>query len=144
MSAVYPQPIRRPRSWARIIVEDTTPHPPLKEAMIRGATNRCPICGGAPIFDGYLEVARTCANCGVPLAKVRADDAPPYFVLLITGHIIGLLIIAVEENFAPPLWVDFAIFVPLTAALVLALLRPVKGALIGVMLAMGLLIAPDS
>jgi uncharacterized protein (DUF983 family) len=60
----------------------------------------------------------------------RADDAPAYFVMLITGHIVVGLALTVEVEFAPPYWVHLLLWLPLTFALAIGLLQPVKGAII--------------
>jgi uncharacterized protein (DUF983 family) len=113
--------------------------PSLWPAIRRGACNRCPACGQAPLFDGWLHVLDRCQSCSAPLGLVRADDAPPYFVILITGHILVPCLVLLEQFRHPPMWVLAAIFLPLTIAMTLGLLRPVKGATVGVMLRVGLL-----
>jgi uncharacterized protein (DUF983 family) len=112
--------------------------PSLGIAMARGATNRCPHCGQAKLFRGWLRPAPVCTTCGTELGAVRADDAPPYFVIFAVAHLVVPLILWLEQARAPGPWVHAAIFLPLTAALCLALLRPVKGATIGLMLRFGL------
>ena len=104
----------------------------------RGLRNRCPICGGAPVFAGYLRVVDACASCGTPLGRARADDAPPYFTIFAVGHLILPLLLWLEMSREPPLWVHAAIFLPLTLGGCLALLRPFKGATVGLMLKLGL------
>ena len=61
----------------------------------------------------------------------RADDAPPYFTILIAGHIVIPLLITAELAYTPPIWLHLLIWVPLTAVLCLALLPRVKGAIVG-------------
>ena len=80
-----------------------------------------------------------CQNCGAPLGLARADDAPPYFTILIVGHIVipAMLILQREQN--PPTWVMSAIFLPLTLFLALGLLRPIKGGTVGLMLRLNML-----
>ncbi len=118
------------------------PVPPLLTAMGRGILGRCPACGQTHAFCGYLKVVPMCVACGAPLGAVRADDAPPYFTIFITGHIVISLLFFVDRTYAPPIWVLSAIFLPLTVILCLALLRPVKGATLGLMLKLGLM-KPD-
>lgn len=108
--------------------------PPLGTAMWRGLRAQCPVCGQAPLFRGWLTPAPECTHCHARLGMVRADDAPPYFVIFAVAHIVVPLILWLEQARAPSLWVHAAIFLPLTAAMALALLRPVKGATIGLML----------
>jgi uncharacterized protein (DUF983 family) len=122
-----------------------TPHaapwvaPPLLTALGRGLTMRCPVCGEGKIFQGYLTVTPACSVCGAPLGLARADDAPPYFTIVVVGHIVipGMLI--VEKAYQPDLWIHAAIWLPLTVALCLLLLRPIKGATVGLMLKLGLM-----
>lgn len=114
------------------------PRPPLWPAMVRGALCRCPCCGSGRLFAGYLAVRQRCEACGAPLGRVRADDAPPYFTIFLVGHIVVPLMLLVERDSAPELWVMAAIFLPLTLVLCLLFLRPVKGATVGLMLSYGM------
>src|SRR5262249_24362648 len=71
-----------------------------------------------------------CPACGEALHHQQADDAPAYFVILIVGHIVVPLALAVEMEFAPPLWVHWALWIPLTLGLAIGFLQPVKGAIV--------------
>ncbi len=119
------------------------PVPPLATALGRGLRMRCPACGVTRLFSGYLRVTAVCANCRAPLGLVRADDAPPYFTIVIVAHIVVTGMWSVERAYHPALWLHAAIWLPLTLALTLALLRPVKGATVGLMLTLGLLKSGD-
>lgn len=101
------------------------------QAMLRGALGRCPNCGEGRLFRAYLKVADRCPVCQEALHHHRADDAPPYFTIVIAGHVLVPLLIGFEVAFRPPLWVHAAIWVPVTLALCLALLPVVKGAIVG-------------
>ena len=83
------------------------------------------------MFRRYLKVADTCPHCGEALHHHRADDAPPYFTIVIVGHIVVSLVLAVEMAYRPPLWLHAALWLPLTVILALGLLPSVKGALVG-------------
>ena len=106
--------------------------------MKRGLLGRCPACGEAHLFNGYLRVVPECRHCGAPLGLARADDAPPYFTIFLVGHIIIPVMFLVERHADPSVWLEAAIFLPLTLALTLALLRPIKGGTVGLMLTLGL------
>lgn len=108
-------------------------------ALRRGLRGVCPVCGEAALFLGYLRVRPCCPHCAAPLGRVHADDVPPYFTILIVGHIVVPGMLVLERAAAPPLWLQTAIWVPLTLILTLLLLRPVKGAIVGVMLSYGML-----
>jgi len=112
--------------------------PSIWAALARGAANRCPSCGQGTLFCGYLRVAERCAACGAPLGRIRADDAPPYFTIFIVGHIVIPLMLLAERCCAPSLATMAAVFLPLTLLLSLALLRPVKGATVGLMMRHGI------
>lgn len=101
-------------------------------ALRRGLAGRCPCCGKGAMFRRYLKVNGRCPVCGTELFHHQADDAPPYVTILVVGHIIGALMLTVEE-FAPnlPILYHILIWPSLTLALSLALLPAFKGALIG-------------
>jgi uncharacterized protein (DUF983 family) len=119
------------------------PMPPLGTALGRGLLCRCPSCGRTRIFNGYLTVVGACSNCGAPLGAARADDAPPYFTILIVGHIVIPLMLFTQRDYDPSTLTLTLVFVPLTIALVLGLLRPIKGATVGLMLRLNMM-KPDS
>ena len=103
----------------------------VRDAMLRGASKSCPNCGKGKIFRGFLSVTESCPSCREELHHQRADDAPPYFTMLIVGHIIVAAVMYVEKAFAPELWVHGLIWTPLILVLSLWLLPRIKGALIG-------------
>ena len=94
----------------------------------RGFSGRCPACGQGRLLHRYLKAFPNCAACGLPFEPLRSDDAAPYFTILIVGHIIVPLVLLTEQHITPPVWVQLAIWLPATLALSLALLPPVKGA----------------
>lgn len=107
-------------------------------AMLRGFFGRCPSCGRGHIFGAFLKVADRCEVCDEELHHHRADDFPAYIVIVITGHILVPLVLAVETHFAPPAWVQLALFLPATLVLTLGLLQPVKGAIVALQWAAGM------
>lgn len=106
-------------------------HPrPVGSALLRGLLGKCPNCGRGPIFGRFLKVRHACSECGEELHHHQADDAPPYFAILIVGHVIVSLVLAVEVAWRPPLWVHMGLWLPLTVAVTLAVLQPIKGAIV--------------
>lgn len=100
-------------------------------AMKLGFRGRCPACGEGQMFYKYLKVNDCCPACGEELHHHRADDAPPYFTILIVAHVVGAAMLWVEErNDALDIWIHAMIWPTLTLALVLVLLPRLKGALI--------------
>ena len=106
-----------PRSW--------------KRAMWRGLRGSCPNCGKGRMFRAFLKVAGTCGQCGEELHHHRADDAPPYFTMFLTGHIVIPAMLVVEKLWHPPLEVHFVLWTVVTLALAFALMPAVKGAIVG-------------
>ena len=113
--------------------------PALPLMMLRGGGGRCPICGHGRLYDGYIRLVACCASCAAPLGLVRADDAPPYFTIFITAHLIIASVVVADQQTSLPIWAMIAFFVPLTVMIAMLLLRPVKGATVGVMLKLGLI-----
>ncbi len=116
------------RSW---------PHPPMAIAIGRRLLGRYPACGKSHLFNGFLRVVTVYTNCTAPLGPARADDAPPYFTILI--HAVVPLLCIVDRMGEPPIWVMSAISVPLTFFMAIGLLRPTKGGAVGLMLNLDML-----
>ena len=106
---------------------------PLKTALWRGVRNRCPVCGEGKVFQGFLRVVDECEHCHAPLGKLRADDAPPYFTIFIVGHLLVPPVFWIERVYMPPMWLQMVVWLPLFAVATTLLLRPVKGATVGLM-----------
>ena len=122
----------------RSVAPTAWPLPSLTTALWRGVRCLCPACGETKAFSGYLRVVPECSNCGAPLGSFRADDAPPYFTIFIVGHILVPILYWVEVAYRPELWIMAAIFLPVSMIMTLGLLRPVKGATLGLMLRLGM------
>ncbi|SJZ71428.1 Uncharacterized conserved protein, DUF983 family [Consotaella salsifontis] len=99
--------------------------------MARGARGRCPRCGEGHLFDGYLTTARRCDNCGLDYAFIDSGDGPAVFVILGVSVVVCALALWLEVAYSPPIWVHFALWIPLILILCLPLLRILKGAMIG-------------
>ena len=115
--------------------------PAYGQGLARGLRNRCPCCEGGPVFQpgwrGYLKVVPECAACHAPLGELRADDAPPYFTIVAVGHLLLPLLLWVETTYTPPMWLHMVVWLPLFTIASVALLRPIKGAVVGWMCALG-------
>ena len=100
-------------------------------ALRRGFAGKCPNCGKGRMFKSYLKVNDRCPVCDTPLHHHRADDAPPYFTLLVSCHIIGAAIL-LDLEFGPALSVlgQTLLFSALAVVLCLTLLPIFKGGLI--------------
>lgn len=107
-------------------------------AMRRGFMCHCPACNRGRLFRRFLKVVDSCEACGTEFHHHRADDLPPYLVIFIVGHLIGYGILMAETKLELPLWVHLALWPAATLVLCLALLQPVKGAVVGLQYALGM------
>ena len=103
----------------------------LWSAMRRGFRGRCPRCGEGKLFRAFLKTANNCSVCGLDFTPHRADDLPAYLVIVIVGHIVVPIALWIETNYSPAVWLQLAIYLPLTFVMSLALLQPVKGTVVG-------------
>jgi len=126
----------------RAVAEDPWMHVPTLVAIGRGVLGRCPCCGKSPLFTSFLKVAKSCSTCPAPLDQVRAEDMPPYVVVVIVGHIMVASMLVLERYTNLSATVESAILLPLTALAALVLLQPVKGGVVGLMLKLGVLTPP--
>jgi uncharacterized protein (DUF983 family) len=110
---------------------------PILLGIGRGLRGRCPACGQGRLFNGFLRLPPRCPVCGNENAAYPADDFPRYLTILLAGHIILPLFIWSDRALAPAIWVQCAVWLPLSAALCLALLPPMKGAVVGMCWATG-------
>ena len=107
------------------------PHRALWPAIRNGLKCRCPQCGEGRLFRSYLKVADSCERCGTELHHHRADDAPPYIVITIVGHIAVGALLHFELTHALHPMTYLWIMIPLIVAMSLALLPITKGAIVG-------------
>lgn len=111
----------------------------LTTGLLRGFSRRCPNCGKAKLFEGYLSVRSPCPFCGIDNTAYPSDDLPPYLTIAVVGHVVIPLFMWQDHRYSPDLWLQAAIWLPLTAILTLVLLPRMKGAAIGVCWAMDIL-----
>lgn len=110
----------------------------LPQALWRGFTMRCPNCGHGGLFGTFLKVADHCSACGEEYRHHRADDFPAYLVIVVIGHLVVPALLIVEVVYAPPIWLQYAIWLPIIAFGALALLQPTKGAVVALQWQLGM------
>jgi uncharacterized protein (DUF983 family) len=106
--------------------------------LARGFTGHCPNCGEGVLFGRFLKVADHCEVCGEDFTPQRADDFPAYLVIVVIGHITIPAVLVVEETFAPPMWLQYLIWLPFIAFGALALLQPTKGTVVALQWQLGM------
>jgi uncharacterized protein (DUF983 family) len=100
-------------------------------SIVRGLKGRCPNCGQGRLFQGYLTPLAACQVCGEDLSHQRSDDFGPYVTMVIVGHVVVTVVLFVMMNTTWSPWTILFVALLFTALLSIALLRPVKGAIIG-------------
>lgn len=110
---------------------------PVFTGLKRGASGHCPNCGQGNLFRAYLKIRPTCEVCGHDNGQYPADDAPPYFTILIVGHLIVAPLLAFRFIWTWPVGLVLSILIPALATLTLTFLPIVKGAVVGVLWALG-------
>ncbi len=111
------------------MAEEARIYPPIS-ALGTGLGGRCPRCGVGTMFRGFLDLAPRCEPCGLDFSFADSGDGPAVFVTLIAGFLVLGAALAVDVVYEPPIWVHIVIFLPLTLAVCLGLLRPLKGLLV--------------
>lgn len=107
-------------------------------ALRNGWRKKCPSCGKGAMYHAYLKVNDACPSCGTELHHHRADDAPPYFVMTISGHVVIAGVLLCEKYLSLSPLVEVGIWSAVLVVLSLWLLPRVKGALIGYQWALGM------
>ncbi|MET1755395.1 DUF983 domain-containing protein [Novosphingobium sp. RD2P27] len=100
------------------------------QAAQRGTLCKCPRCGEARLFRKWLKSVEACASCGQDWSDHRADDFPAYIAILVTGHVLAPLMIALPLDYDWSPLAVFALLIPLSVAMMLGMLQPAKGAVI--------------
>ncbi len=95
-----------------------------------GALGRCPRCGKGRLFKGFLGLAPACEVCGASFGGADSGDGPAVFIILIAGFLMAFGALFHMIAFNPPVWVLLAVWLPLSAAVCLGLLRPMKGLMV--------------
>lgn len=76
-----------------------------------------------------IRFASRCRVCDLDFDAFNVGDGPAAFLTLIVGTIVCIGAIALELSVHPPFWVHVVLWVPITIALVVAMLRVAKGML---------------
>ncbi len=104
---------------------------PFFTGLGRGFALRCPNCGKGELLHKYLKVTATCPACGHDNGQYPSDDAPPYFTILIVGHLVVAPLLLFPFIWEWPTAIVLALTVPFVGVMTLLLLPRVKGAVIG-------------
>jgi uncharacterized protein (DUF983 family) len=104
-----------------------TPTPSIAQVALRGL---CPRCGAHSLFGSLAGFADRCGVCGLDFTRFNVGDGPAAFLTLILGAVIVAGAVTLQLRFAPPIWLQLAIWIPVTALAVIWALRIAKAALL--------------
>jgi uncharacterized protein (DUF983 family) len=99
--------------------------------LLRGVKGQCPRCGAAALFRAWLKPVDTCAHCRQDWSVQQADDFPAYIGIFVVGHLLAPVVITMIGTFGMSAWLTLAIILPVAVAMLLGMLQPTKGAVIG-------------
>lgn len=103
----------------------------LGRSIKRGLRCTCPKCGEGKLFRAFLKPVDHCAVCGEDFSHQRADDLPPYLVIVIVGHVALAGFMLTDLKWQVSMWTHLAIWVPITIIMSLLMIQPIKGGVIG-------------
>ena len=113
------------------LISDKAERASMLLGMRRGFVGHCPNCGEGRLYRRYLKV-QDCPVCGNANSRYPADDAPPYFTILIVGHLVIAPLLCFPFIWQAPTAFVLGSTLPAIGALTLLLLPRVKGAVVGV------------
>ena len=99
----------------------------LGTALLRGLGRKCPNCGQASAFRGYVKVVDICAHCGEPLGTYPADDGPAYVTIILVGHLVVAPALLMDVFYRYPAGVVLPSLLGAVVVLTLAALPFIKG-----------------
>jgi uncharacterized protein (DUF983 family) len=105
----------------------TEPQISILEAALRC---RCPRCGKGKLFKGLLALQPACTVCGLDFGHSDTGDAGAVILIMVLGAIVVAMAFWVEFHFSPPLWVHAVLWPIVTIPLAVAMMRPMKAALV--------------
>jgi uncharacterized protein (DUF983 family) len=112
------------------MIAGNTPDMPLPNLIGAAAKGLCPKCGAPGLFSDIIRFSTHCPSCNLDYRQFNVGDGPAAFLILIVGGLIMLCAVIAELKFEPPFWLHILLWLPLTAFLVVGLLRIAKGMLL--------------
>ena len=93
----------------------------------RGFMGSCPKCGKTKLFKSYLKQVDICKVCETEWINVRADDAPAWASMLISGHFIAPFFYLIAFKLDLPDWIRTLVLIVIGVIICLFVLPRVKG-----------------
>ncbi len=82
------------------------------------------------LFKGFPPIMPCRGSCGLDLSAQDSGDGPAAFIILIVGTVIVGAAPVDEVRYSWPVWLHLLVWLPLTVACCVGLVRPYKGLLI--------------
>ncbi len=95
-----------------------------------GLKGLCPRCGEGRIFSKFLVIAAKCNHCDLDLSKEDVGDGAIPLIILFASSIGVGLGAWLQLVMKMPMWVQFAVSIPVIIILVLSMMQPLKGLMI--------------
>ena len=109
---------------------------PVRPAIARAVSGRCPACGVGKFFKSYLHQVDRCSVCGERFGQIHADDGPAWLTIGLVGHLVVPMALFTETHFQWPLLLSMTVW-PLSAfALTMTILPRAKALFIAAIWAM--------
>ncbi len=106
-------------------------YPVSANPAVSGATGCCPRCGKGALFRRGLVLRDRCGTCDLDFRFIDTGDGPAVFAIFILGFLMLGLALVAEFKFGVPVWFHVIAWGVLTPLIAIALLRGLKGLLIG-------------
>lgn len=106
-------------------------HPTTSFPVASAVAGRCPRCGRGPLFTSMLNLTPACLTCGLDYRFVDTGDGPAVFAIFILGFLVLGGALWLEFTYEPRWWVHVLVWGVVTPVIALAILRFLKGLLIG-------------
>ena len=81
------------------------------------------------MFAGFLNLATICHRCGLDLTFADPGDGPAFFASFIGSTLLLLAGVYMQVAFEPPFWA-YVLLLLVGTALIIGLIRPIKGLLV--------------
>jgi len=104
-------------------------------AMGRGFVGKCPNCGEGKMFSGFLTL-RKCEVCGEDLDQFEPSLLLPLAVGLVIVAIVAHVYFFLEVSGVGSPMISILVIVPIATIASILILRPFKGALVGLLWAL--------
>lgn len=91
---------------------------------------RCPSCGQAPLFEGFLSLPEECPACRFDYGAIDTGDGPAVFVIMLAGLLVTVAALFVEMRWQPSYLTHVLLWGPIGLGVPVLMLRPAKAWLI--------------